>query len=92
MMTNVAAPDPGPLADYACSYVDPDYLDRTDPLTMLRLAEAMRVALRAYDERCVFAARMAGATWQEVGDALGMPRQNAHRRYSHLPSPRRAPS
>ena len=83
------APDPGPVADYAASYNDPDYLARTDPLTMLRLAEAMRVAMRAYEEECVFAARMGGATWQEVGEALGMARQNAQRKYSHLPEPRR---
>src|SRR5687768_14066942 len=82
------APDPGALADYAGSYVDADFLARTDPLTMLRLADAMRVALRAYDEACVHAARQAGATWAEIGENLGMARQNAQRKYSHLPEPR----
>src|SRR3954462_3917735 len=80
------APNPGVLADYAASYVDDDYLRRTDPLTMLRLGEAVRIALRAYDERCVYAARSAGASWQEIGDTLGMARQNAQRRYSHVQS------
>jgi hypothetical protein len=89
MDPNARAPKPGAVADYAASYVDPDYLARTDPLTMLRLANALRVSLRAYEEECVHAARKAGATWQEVGDALGIPRQNAQRKYSHLPSPRR---
>lgn len=89
MNPNVRAPEPGALAGYAGSYVDPEYLARTDPLTMLRLADAMRVALRAYDKECVFAARMAGATWREIGDALGTERQNAQRKYSHLPSPGR---
>ena len=90
MMTmdkNARAPGPGALADYARSYVDRDYLSRTDPLTMLRLGGALRVALRAYDEECVWAARKAGAIWQEVGEALGMARQNAQRKYSHLPEP-----
>ena len=88
MDPSARAPDPGPLADYTRGYTDADYLARTDPLTMLRLGGALRTALRAYDEECVAAARMAGATWQEVGDALGMERQNAQRKYSHLPSPR----
>lgn len=87
MMTtdpSARAPRPGALADYAGSYVDHEYLDRTDPLTMLRLGQALRVALRAYDEDCVWAARRAGATWQEIGEALGMARQNAQRKFSHL--------
>jgi hypothetical protein len=89
MNRDARAPDPGdPLAEYARSYVDPDYLARTDPLTILRLGQAIRVALRAYDEASVHAARQAGATWQEIGDALGMARQNAQRKYSHLPEPR----
>jgi hypothetical protein len=89
MDPDARAPKPGALTDYAASYVDSEYLARTDPLTMLVLGNDVRRALRSYDEECVYAARMAGATWQEIGDALGMPRQNAQRKYSHLPSPRR---
>jgi hypothetical protein len=84
MDSSARAPAPGALADYTASYTDPDYLGRTDPLTMLRLAAAVRVALRAYDEECVHAARRAGATWEEIGDALGMARQNAQRKFSHI--------
>lgn len=89
MDPDAKAPDPGSLAKYAASYVDDNYLGRTDPLAMLRLAQALRVALRAYDEECVYAARMAGATWEEVGEAIGMARQNAQRKFSHLPEPAR---
>ena len=88
MDPDARAPDPGVLEDFTRSYSDEDYLARTDPLTMLRLADTVRGALRAYDEECVYAARMAGATWAEIGDALGMARQNAQRKYSHLPEPR----
>lgn len=88
MMTfdpSVRAPHPGALADYAGSYVDAEYLERTDPLTMLRLGQLLRVALSAYDEDCVWAARRAGATWQEIGDTLGIARQNAQRKFSAPP-------
>jgi hypothetical protein len=88
MDPDARAPDPHMVANYSESYTDADYLARTDPLTMLRVNNNMRVALRAYDESCVHAARQAGATWAEVGDALGMARQNAQRKYSHLPEPR----
>lgn len=89
MDPDARAPKPGALADYAISYADKRYLANADPLTMLRLSRAMGQALRSYDEECVYAARKAGATWQEVGDALGIPRQNAQRKYGHLPGPRR---
>jgi hypothetical protein len=78
------APDASKVADYTNSYADADYLARTDPLTMLLLGDAVRTALRAYDEDCVSAALKAGATWQEIGDALGTARQNAYRKYRHL--------
>src|SRR4051794_14237985 len=85
MDPDARAPDPGDaLRNYAGSYVDDDYLGRTDPLTMLRLADNLRLALRQYEEECVYEARRAGATWEEVGEALGTARQNAHRKYGHL--------
>jgi hypothetical protein len=89
MNPDARAPAPGALADYAKSYADRKYLAQTDPLAMLRLGQAVRVALRAYDESCVHAARTAGASWQEIGEALGMARQNAQRKFGHLPEPRR---
>jgi hypothetical protein len=84
MDPSARAPDPGALAQYTASYTDADFLGRTDPLTMLRLGQATRAALSSYDEECVWAARKAGATWQEIGDALGMERQNAQRKFAHL--------
>lgn len=78
------APDPGALADYTVSYSAADYLARTDPLTMLRLNRATRVALMVYDEACVAAARRGGATWADVAEATGMARQNAQRKWSHV--------
>lgn len=85
MNPSALAPEPRePLPGYTISYSDGDYLKRTDPLTMLRLNDAVRTALRAYDEDCVFAARQAGASWEDIGQATGMARQNAQRKWSHL--------
>lgn len=79
---NARPPEPDDaLAQYAGRYVDDDYLARTDPLRMLRLGENLRLALRRYDRECVRAARKAGATWQEIGEAVGMARQNAQRKF-----------
>jgi hypothetical protein len=88
MDPNARAPAPGVLATRTKDYRDTDYLADADPLTMLRVNGLVRDQLRRYDEECVYAARMAGATWEEVGDALGMARQNAQRKYGHLPQPR----
>jgi hypothetical protein len=84
MDSGTRAPDPGPLADFTRSYSDAKYLSRADPLMMLRLGDSTRAALRAYDEACVAAARRGGATWDEIGRATGMARQNAQRKWGHV--------
>lgn len=63
-------PDPYLVAGYSGSYQDAEFLARANPLRMLNLNEAMRVALRVYDEVRVHAARKAGATWQEIGEVM----------------------
>lgn len=80
------------FGSYLASYLDAEYREKVGPLGLLRLSDPTRVALRAYEEELVAAARIQGATWQEIGDALRVPRQTAHRRYSHLPGPRKAKS
>lgn len=84
MNPDARAPDPHLVTNYSTSYSNADYLSRTDPLTMLKVNDNMRTALRAYDESCVAAARRAGATWAEIGQAAGMERQNAQRKWSHV--------
>lgn len=78
------APEPYHPRNYASSYTSDDYWRKTDPLTMLRVNDDMRTALRVYDDECVLAARAAGATWAEIGKATGMERQNAQRKWGHL--------
>lgn len=57
---------------------EPDELDR---LSVWRVvAHEAEVAISAG----VVRARAAGATWAEVGDALGMTRQGAHQRFGML--------
>jgi hypothetical protein len=84
MTPGTGVPDTARVADYTRSYSNPEYLATADPLTMLRLNEALRTALRAYDEECVAAARRAGATWEQIGQAVAIPRQNAQRKWSHV--------
>jgi hypothetical protein len=78
------APDPYPVLLYVGTYTDPAAIDKTNPLTMLTVNDNMRTALRAYDAQCVAAARKAGATWEEIGKAAGMAKQNAQRKWSHV--------
>jgi hypothetical protein len=77
------APQP-PLDDYLKSALSVTHRRRVGALGMLRLLEPLRIALRAYERQLVAQARREGASWQEVGDALGVPRQTAHRRWNHV--------
>jgi hypothetical protein len=83
MSMNPRARAPQPLAFKLHGQVlaDREAVARHNPLQMLAFAASGRDALRIYEHECVEAARKAGATWQEIGDALGMPRQNAQRKY-----------
>lgn len=53
-------------------------------LGLLRLLEPTRTGLRDYERQLVAVARSEGKTWDEIGDALSVPRQTAHRRWSHV--------
>ena len=80
---------PTPSADLrrlAQRYLDTGNLDA---LGMLANGQSTRAALSSYDEQCVRAARDANATWSDVGDALGLARQNAERKYRHVEQARR---
>jgi hypothetical protein len=49
------------------------------------LNRAFRSALEVYDWQCIDAAGEAGASWRDIGEALGIPRQNAQRKYARRP-------
>lgn len=84
-MSDPAATAPlPPLDDYLRSALRARYRQRVGPLGLLRLLEPIRIGLRAYERQLVAQARSDGASWQEVGDALGVPRQTAHRRWNHV--------
>jgi len=68
-----------PLRSYLESFGS--WSDDKDALTLLTLCDNTRTALRDYERTLVRAARRQDATWEEIGDALGIPRQNAHRRF-----------
>lgn len=47
----------------------------------LRAAEELRAALDALQQSVVEDLRASGATWQDIGDFLGIRRQSAHIRF-----------
>ncbi|WP_017580982.1 hypothetical protein [Nocardiopsis valliformis] len=52
-----------------------------DPETGLRAALALRRLAERVEANQVAAARRAGWSWQQIGDALGVTRQSIHAKY-----------
>jgi hypothetical protein len=51
------------------------------PLRGLREITALRAALQDVERGLVLDARRTGASWEEIGDALGLSRQAVHARH-----------
>ena len=58
-----------------------DALDGDDWARGLKAARDLRAALDDAERAAVEAARSAGATWEQIGEALGTSRQAAHRKW-----------
>ena len=56
-----------------------------DALQVLERSSADIRAAQLRLEEAVLAARAAGASWAQIGDATGMSRQAAHERWGHQP-------
>ena len=83
-MPSAEKTDPGAaLTSYLNSLTDEGYRERVGPLGMLRLIAPLRDAVQSYEGTLVREARGDGASWEEVGHALGVPKQTAHRRWGH---------
>jgi hypothetical protein len=52
-----------------------------DPLDALRQSAALRKSLEGHEEALVHRARVAGATWAQIAEALGVSKQAAHKKY-----------
>jgi len=52
-----------------------------DPADGLRAASLLRRLAEQIEARHVTAARLAGWSWQEIGDALGVSRQAVHKKH-----------
>lgn len=52
-----------------------------DPATGLRAVLALRRLAERVEANQVAAARRAGWSWQQIGDALGVTRQSIHTKY-----------
>ncbi len=57
---------------------------RRSPTEKIRTLTARIGELEAQRERAVVSAMTAGITWAEIGDALGVTAQAAHKRYRWL--------
>jgi len=64
--------------------------DDPDPLEVLRLAGTYRRYLQAVERQAAVAARAAGHSWEDIGQALGVRRQAAWQRLRDRPPGRRA--
>ncbi|HEY0248005.1 MAG TPA: helix-turn-helix domain-containing protein [Gryllotalpicola sp.] len=56
-------------------------LRSTDPVTGLRAAGALHRLAERVEAMHVEAARRAGWSWEQIGDALGVTRQSVHAKY-----------
>lgn len=61
--------------------MDQTALDTDDPAQGLDAVKALRKLADALEEAHVAAARRAGWTWQQIGDALGVTRQAVHKKH-----------
>jgi hypothetical protein len=57
-----------------------------DPLRALVATRSLRAHLAAWEDALVDEAVTAGTTWEAIGDALGVTRQAAWRRYTQYPA------
>ena len=64
-------------------------IDSTDPAIGLRAVAALRALLERLETLHVDNARERGWSWQEIGRALGVSKQAAHRKHGEGPLRRR---
>jgi hypothetical protein len=59
----------------------PDAVRETDPATGLRAVSALHRLAERVEATHVTAARRAGWSWEQIGEALGVTRQSVHAKY-----------
>ncbi|WP_336319942.1 hypothetical protein [Streptomyces lavendofoliae] len=55
--------------------------ENADPVAALREAAALRRRLEGQEEVLVHRARVAGTTWTQIAEALGVSKQAVHKKY-----------
>ncbi|SDS33445.1 RNA polymerase subunit sigma-70 [Microterricola viridarii] len=66
--------------------IDVDQLRTADPATGLRAVTALHRLAERIEATHVAAARRAGWSWEQIGDALGVTRQSVHAKYGRRES------
>jgi hypothetical protein len=59
-----------------------DSIESIDPATGLRAAAALHRLAEKVEEKHVKLARRQGWSWEQIGDALGVTRQSAHKKHA----------
>lgn len=59
----------------------PESVSTMDPATGLRAVAALRRLAERVEATHVAAARSAGWSWEQIGEALGVTRQSVHAKY-----------
>jgi hypothetical protein len=57
---------------------------RADPIAALRVLRGIEIDRDMEMERSVKAARVAGRSWAEIGEAVGVSKQTAHNRFARI--------
>ncbi len=79
------APATSPIGLVLRSHVpDPDPDDPTEALEALTAIRSLSDMLEHLADDAAFCARLAGASWQQIGDALAMSRQGAWERWGPI--------
>jgi hypothetical protein len=77
-------PNAAALLGYLSQLADPAHAEQAGPLGSLRVIDPMRTALRSLEGELVAAARAAGHSWSEIGEALGESKATAFRKWQHV--------
>lgn len=79
------APEDSALGLFFVAFNSPDARGQVaEPLTRLEHIRRLRARLAEEEDEAALAARWGGATWAQIGEALGLTRQAVHTRWANI--------